>query len=51
MNRHEPSRFELVNLENRSDVIERLRRTEQELSGLIGGEVALIAWVKKAETD
>jgi hypothetical protein len=51
MNNQEQSRFELVNLENRPDVIKRLQSAEQELSGLVEGDVALIAWVKKTETD
>jgi hypothetical protein len=38
--------YRLVNLEDRSDVIERISKAEEDLNRLINGRVALIAYVK-----
>jgi hypothetical protein len=42
--------FRLVNLTDRSDVIHRISEAESELEELLDAPVALIAYVKEAET-
>ncbi|WP_164491746.1 hypothetical protein [Staphylospora marina] len=42
--------FQLVRLDHREDVLQRLRNAEKELSGLLGKDVALIAWSKTSSS-
>ncbi|WP_169713682.1 hypothetical protein [Paludifilum halophilum] len=51
MEKHHGESFELVNLKNRSDVMERITQTEQELNRLLKGRVALIAYVQEDEDN
>ncbi|QKI82574.1 hypothetical protein [Kroppenstedtia eburnea] len=44
--KQEHKTYKLVNLEDRSDVIERITQAEKDLNRLVHGRVALIAYVK-----
>lgn len=44
--KQEHKTYQLVNLEDRSDVIERITQAEKDLNRLVHGRVALIAYVK-----
>ncbi|SMO49294.1 hypothetical protein [Melghirimyces algeriensis] len=43
----ESKSYKLVNLQNRQDVMEEIAKTERDLKRMLGGQVALIAYVKE----
>lgn len=45
--KQESKTYHLVNLKNRSDVIQRISQAEEEINGMVDGRVALIAYVKE----
>ncbi|QKG84838.1 hypothetical protein GXN76_10395 [Kroppenstedtia pulmonis] len=43
--------YRLVNLQNRSDILDKISQAEQEISQVLDGQVALIAYIRDMEKD
>lgn len=43
--------YRLVNLQHRSDIMDKISQAEQEISQVLDGQVALIAYICEMEKD